>query len=286
MEFTNGWGESVEITTLASSFILSSIEGLGEVQAEVQTVKSPFQHGSTPQSVTLGERELSLNIVIRGEDREEISNLRKRLGQVFNPLAGEGELVYSITETLSYTIICLPTAVPQYPTGKGVRTDKAQQCTVSLTAYKPFWIDTYDRYTDLIAFSSAFTMPFEFPIVFGEQGASQTIYNTGHVPTPLKIELKGQNASPRIENMTTGKKIQLNRSLNQFETLYINTAVGEKSAYVIGFDGVVTDVMGYLDPESEFFSLEVGENEISYNAVSASNESVATVIWRQRYNAI
>lgn len=285
VKFTNGRGDSVVLYTTPSSFVLNSIEGLGSVESQVQTQKSPFQNGSTPTSRTLGERDIELAVTIQGADRIEVSNLRRTLGRVFDPLAGDGVLEYTIEEGLTFAISCEADSIPIFPSGAD-RLPTMQKCTIPLTAYNPYWMDVNERYTELIAFSNAFTMPFSFPIAFGEQGASQTIYNTGDAATPFTVELKGSNETPRIENHTTGKKIQLNRSLDANETLYLNTEKGFKSAYIIGADGVKTNVMGFLDPSSEFFELAMGENVISYNAVAASGSSIALIKWKQRYNAI
>lgn len=286
VKYTNARGDSVVLYATKSSFELNSIEGLGSVEAQVQTQKSPFQNGSTVVSRTLGERDIELGVTIRGDDRIEISNLRRQLARVFDPLAGDGGVLeYTIEEGLTYAIVCEADSSPIYPSGSD-RLPTMQKCSISLTAYNPYWTDVSDRYTELVAFTNAFTMPFSFPVTFGEQGASQTIYNTGDASTPFRVELKGSNETPRIENLTTGQKIQLNRSLDATETLYINTEKGKKSAYVIGSDGVKVNVMGYLDPSSEFFELAMGENVISYNAVAASGSSIALIKWKQRYNAI
>lgn len=101
VKFTNGRGDSVVLYTTPSSFVLNSIEGLGSVESQVQTQKSPFQNGSTPTSRTLGERDIELAVTIQGADRIEVSNLRRTLGRVFDPLAGDGVLEYTIEEGLS-----------------------------------------------------------------------------------------------------------------------------------------------------------------------------------------
>ncbi len=287
-KFTNSRGQSITFDTLISAeYVLNAIPtGFGEVQAEKQTQKAPFQDGSTVTSITLSEREISMDILIRGTSKEDISRKRQALAAVIDPRLGAGELIVQHDESNIYRIVCIPDAYPTYPAGKGVRSSIVQAASIQLTAHDPDWTDLVERQTDLIAFSEAFEMPFEFPLSFGVQGASQVIYNSGNVETPFRAELKGPNEYPRIENLTTGEKIQLNRSLSATETLVVNTQKGQKSAYVIDGSGVITDVMGFLDIESTFFSLGVGANEISYNAQSGTGASVARIFWRQRYNAI
>lgn len=285
--FYNSRGEYVELTTTNSDYILREFpSGLGEVSAEFQTQKSPYQSGSTLTAVTLSERPLSLEMLIRGNGKEDISRKRQYLSRVFDPRLGPGVLVFQIDESNIYRINCIADTLPVYPGGKGVRSSIVQVAQVGLTAHDPDWYDDVERRTDLVAFSEAFTMPFGFPIEFGEQGASQTIYNDGDVETPFRAEMVGPNETPRIENLTTGEKIQLNRSLSATETWYVSTEKGKKAAYVIDGSGVKTSVMGQLDISSVFFDLQVGENEISYNAQSGTGQSVAKIYWRQRYNSI
>uniref|UniRef100_UPI0020BE7EA3 phage tail family protein n=1 Tax=Staphylococcus aureus TaxID=1280 RepID=UPI0020BE7EA3 len=90
--FTNSRGASIVFDTLVTSpYVLTAIpSGFGEVTAEKQTQKAPFQDGSTVTSLTLSEREISLDILIRGTSKEDISRKRQALSAVIDPRLGEG----------------------------------------------------------------------------------------------------------------------------------------------------------------------------------------------------
>lgn len=285
--FTNSRGQSCELTTKTSKFILTGLSsGLGEVAATFQTQKAPYQAGSTLTGISLGERSIEIEVLIRGEDKEEISRNRMELSKVFDPLTGEGELLYQIDEVTVYKIKCVPDAFPTYPTGKGVRTAIAQRASLSLTAHDPYWLDQYMKETSLYAFDDPFNFPHTFPVSFNTEGPSQTIYNTGHVDVPFIARLSGPNAEPTLKNLTTGEFMRISYPLEVTQTLVINTTPGNKKVYTVDNLGKTKNVIGFMDPDSVFFQLQIGENEITYNTLGEPDEEVALIQWSQRYNSV
>lgn len=285
--FTNSRGQSCELTTLNSDYILTEFSsGLGEVAATFQTQKAPYQAGSTLTGISIGERTIELGLLIRGEDKEDISQKRMNLSKVFDPLTGEGVLMYQIDEVNVYRINCVADAFPTFPTGKGVRSSVAQRASISLTAHDPYWLDQYLKETSLFSFDDAFDFPQTFPVSFNAEGPSQTIYNTGHVDVPFIATLTGPNETPTLKNLTTGEFIRVNYPLETNEKLIINTTPGSKRIYAVDNLGTTKNVIGFMDPGSVFFQLQIGENQVAYNAISVPDSEVAVIQWSQRYNSV
>ena len=65
-------------------FLITTIDGLGSVQNEISTSKSPFQDGVSVNNKSLSERHLMLEGVIITRTREERQHSRRRLIQIFN----------------------------------------------------------------------------------------------------------------------------------------------------------------------------------------------------------
>lgn len=285
--FTNSRGQSCELTTLNSDYILTEFSsGLGEVAATFQTQKAPYQAGSTLTGISIGERTIELGLLIRGEDKEDISRKRMDLSKVFDPLTGEGVLMYQIDEVNVYRINCVADAFPTFPTGKGVRSSVAQRASISLTAHDPYWLDQYTKETSLFGFADAFNFPHTFPVSFNAEGPSQTIYNTGHVDVPFVARLSGPNATPTLKNLTTGEFVRINYALEVSQTLVINTTPGGKKVYTVDSLGKTKNVIGFMDPDSVFFQLQIGENELAYNTIGDADSEVAIIQWSQRYNSV
>ena len=113
--YTNSLGESVELSN-RPPFLLSSIDGLGDVDADTQRQKSPYQDGSTYVDTLLQERFISLQVSIIGKSREDVSALREQLARVFNPkLAG---LITYDNGRVRRQIYAYSEHIPKYPSAE------------------------------------------------------------------------------------------------------------------------------------------------------------------------
>lgn len=85
-------GESIEL--FGPPFRLIKVEGLGDVGADIQTQRAPYQDGSTFIDTRLNERPISIELKIVGKNEREIEQYRSFLGAIFNPRLGLGTLHY------------------------------------------------------------------------------------------------------------------------------------------------------------------------------------------------
>lgn len=255
--FINARGESVEIG-YQFPFFLNKIEGLGDVDAEIQTSKSPFQDGSEPIDVLMNERVIPIEMAIL----KNFETNRQILSRIFNPKLGEGLLIYE-NGFVKRQIRAISEHVPKYP---DERPRQSQKAIIDLFCANPYWEDINPTNVKLEDFVSNFSFPFSFPVSFATRGDTRTLINEGDVPTPVKITFRGESVNPKITKLNTGETLRIKRTIPDGYSLVITTDFNNKSVQIIAPDGVKTDAMGYIDLDLpwSFFSLDVGENQLSF----------------------
>jgi hypothetical protein len=120
-------------------------------------------------------------------------------------------------------------------------------------------------------------------IIFSSLSNQEVIINnTGDVPAPVRIQFLGGSTNPTITNETTGEFITVNKVIASNEILEITTGYGDKRVELIADDGTRTNAFNYIDLDSTFFSLALGENILSYNADSGAC-STRSIYYSNKY---
>lgn len=272
--FTNSRGDSIEL--YQSPFFLNKIEGLGDVNVDVQKQKAPGQDGSTYIDALFEERHIPLEVVIL----EDLLVNRQYISKVFNPKLGEGTLTYQ-NDIVTRSISAIPEHVPTF---EDVRPRKTQMVVIDLICMNPFWKS--DDVTEEPTFESLFQFPFEGVFQMGIQRDQRIITNDGDTPSPIYVEFYGPATNPIITNVTTGEFIKVNRTLAEGEYMRIDTTNGNKSVEFVSPDGLVTNVFNWIDLNSSFFKLVVGDNDIQYSADSDIQGAVVNISYNKLYNAV
>lgn len=272
--FINARGDSVELAH-RSPFFINKIEGLGDVEADVQSQKAPFQDGSTFIDSVFAERFISLEVAIM----KDFDVNRRLLSSVFNPKLGEGTIVYE-KNGLIREIKAIAEHIPSFPDN---RPNPYRMAMIDLICHNPYWQST--EVTEDPVFEPLFSFPFSGAFEMGIQRDERIIYNDGDAPTPVQIEFYGPAMNPVITNVTTGEFIKVNRTLVEGEYLRIDTTRGQKSVVLVSEDGTETNVFNWIDIDSTFFELAIGENIVEY----ASDSDVRTTVninYKKLYNAV
>ena len=127
---------------------------------------------------------------------------------------------------------------------------------------------------------------FKLPFRFKQKGKPRkNVYNDGHLETPVKIIFKGPAVNPKVTNLTTGEFIQVNRTLTSDDILYINTEFGNKTVE-IEREGVKKNAFNYINLDSTFFKLQVGDNLIEYGTENNLDPQSVQIIYRNKYLGI
>lgn len=282
MTFTNSSGESITFR-LGSPFMINNVEGLGEVGADIQTQKAPFQDGSTFIDAVMVERDISFNVTIKGKSDTEVSQHRATLGRVFNPKLGIGTLRYQYGDIVR-VIEATPTHVPNFPSGNENRGSQFQIALLDLIAHDPYW--KTEGIEGEPTFEPLFQFPFSGEFQMGISRDERLIVNEGDVPSSLIVEFYGPAINPTVTNETTGEFIKVNQTLQEGEYMRINTADGEKSVVFIDETGDERNVFNWIDLDSTFFKLAVGDNYITYTADNDIQGAIVNFYYQQRFNAL
>lgn len=293
LKYINDLGDSILFGS--EQYKVIEFEGFGEVGADIQTQKAPYQDGSTHIDSRLQERYPSIVFVIRGEQYSDLVALRRHVGRVFSPkISG---ILSIIHEGEEYFLRCVSEHVPAFPDNGTDAIGRMQTVTVDLKAPNPYWQSGSDTVEQLVTFSGGLTFPLRLPTIFGNQESkakSRIIVNNGDSPTPIEITFEGPATTPiRIDNETTGEFIEVNQSLLEGEQLWISTTFGHKRVEKILVDGTRINAFHHIlvdptgaGPSSTFFQLQPGNNLMTYNTGVEYEKAPVTIRFQPRYLAI
>ena len=256
------------IPSSGNPYRLMMFEGLGEVAAEIHLSKSFAQDGSTHSSTVLSERHPYLQFVLVGKDWEDLSRIRRQATRVFNPKS-KGILEFSYGAN-TYVLKVIPESLPVY--SQEDTSGKTQVASVSLVAPDPYWQNETMKEIEMVTLTGGFTFPLSLPTQMALEGEKiKLVINNGDVDTPIILEIVGKATNPKITNLITGEFIKVNRTLQDGDKLIISTEFGNKKVELNGIS-----VFNYIDLESTFFSLGVGDNliELTTDDIGGDNANI------------
>ena len=279
--FVNANDESFSIQ---DNYILSkNWSGFSEIPIDHQLSKAPYQDGKTYIDTLFDPRILTVEFLIKGDNRQEVFDRRLTVTKQFNPKLGVGKIIWEQEDGTTYHLDCIP-YTPIFPDGQA-QNKWYQVVIVQFLAPDPFWYDPTQIQQIMVGFSGGFSLPFSFPINFGTVGTQIDVSNSGNVSTPVIIYLYGEVVDPVITNTTTGEAITISQTVSDGDILIINTAFGEKSSLLLS-GGVYTNAFEYIDPDSTFWKLEPGSNTISYSVTSEGANAACRVYYFHRYSGV
>lgn len=277
--FINSRGQTIELSN-SLPFLLSRIDGLGDVSADIQLQKSPFQDGATYTDIVLQTKVITLEVSIVGENTNDIQSKRSLIASVFNPKLGEGLLRYE-NENGVREIAAVVDGIPIFPSGGENRGRTFQKTLITLVCPDPYWKSSQITEEPMAAFVELFEFPFDDYFEMGIEGHTRYFTNDSDTEVPLKITIKGPTSYPTLTNTTTGEFIRVKRTLSADDVLEISTEDGNKYVLLNG-----EDAFSWIDIDSVFFKLAIGENEIRYTADAGQESATLTIEWQERYNAV
>jgi phage-related protein len=246
------------------------------------------QHGTTPVSSFMNEVEGELVFIIRTSNKtaSQISELRREITDVCNPLNGTIEMTVNLNNSESYKREITFTSTPIFPTGFENRNSEWQRVQLLFIANNPFWYSQEEILETFQGVEPLFQFPFEMsetkPVVFGSIIPNNTAYNSGQVEAPVIIQIKGKCVNPKITNVTTGEFISFrDLTMNKNDVLIIDTTFGQKKVELNGIN-----VFNKLDFSSTFFNLQRGENFIDFTDETGTDETTIQFIYKNLYVTI
>lgn len=265
LKVKNNKGEVLNLST-SNSYDVYKITGLTPPKASVSSSANSTSDGSSVNNIRVPNRNIVIYAAINGDIEANRINLYK-----YFPLKKTVTLYFSngtrdvFIEGTVELIEC------------DLFANKRETAQISLICSKPYFKDVEYLVTSFSDISSLFEFPFSIPASGIEFSALTTnlrksIINAGDIDTGVIIELFaiGTVVNPILYNVMTGKRMAFNFTMLPSDTIEINTNVGEKAITLIR-NGVRTNALGYMTPDSDWFKLENGDNVFTYEATSGTS---------------
>lgn len=279
--YKNDKDEQVEFSNM-KPYILTNIEGTGGVDTEIYTSNSPNQDGTSYHGNALSPRVLIIEGGIVGINKEDMFNKRAELSRVFSP-KGTGILTY-INDAKEYHIECIVEQAPVW--GEKVR--KLQEFMLQLYCPIPFWLDELIK-EEIALWRGAFEFPLEIlsdgiEMGYRESNLIINVFNKGDVPCGMKIEFIALATveNPSLFDVNTREFIKINQTLIAGDVLTIETTFANKRIE-LNRGGEVSNIFNFIDLDSDFLQLSVGDNVLRYDAETGIDNLEASIYYKPNY---
>ena len=282
--YENDRGESIEIA-YSFPYFLKQLLGADGTDADITKVKGVGQDGSTVTNVNLADRELRVLASIKGDTKEEIAKYRAELLKIFNPKV-QGWLQYEYGD-IKRRIRCQVENAPVF--SKQNKSFKYQDFLIDLIAPNPYWQDISTIKEEVAIWRGAF----EFPLEIVEEGIEMgyrepslivNIFNKGDVACGMRIQFKALATvvNPSLFNVNTREYFKINRVMEAGEIITVTTHFQNKRVELYK-NGVTSNAFNWIDLESTFLQLEVGDNLFRYDADEGIENLEVSIYYTPQY---
>lgn len=281
--YTNSKGKNVVIGSNTGLQLIAAT-GLTAMEIIPYTIQGYRQNGYTLTNTQLGTRIISLEFAVFGKTEQEFYQKRLELISTFNPLLGEGVLIYDN----GYIQRAIDVQITQALNVGTSHTSNLKTYTIEFTAYNPLWRDVAENALMLGDFTGGLTFPLDFPstgVTFASKGAVSAIDIIGDVPSPIRAEFKGGATTPKLTLKETAEFIKVNITLEDSEELVITTDYGNKIVNKKTTSGTYESANHLISNDSTFFSLPIGKNTLSFSADAGDNVEVF-IYWYNWYMGV
>lgn len=275
----NNSGELLNLTT-SKNYTLFKVDGLQPPPTTINSSNKSTSDGSTINSVRVEKRNIVLYMSIEGNVERNRINLYK-----YFPLK-QTVTLYLKNNTRDVYIEGLVEIIEcDFFTNK-------QIAQISLICPQPY----FSAVDELVSYFSDISNLFEFPFNINSDGVElstittnirKSIINTGDVESGVIIKMYaiGQVVNPIIYDVFNRTHIALNYTLEANDQIIINTNIGKKSITLIR-NGVTSNAMGYMTPDSKWLTLSQGDNVFTYDADSGNNNLQLTFTTSVLYGGV
>ena len=163
---------------------------------------------------------------------------------------------------------------------------------LQIECLNPFWREEEETKEDIASWVAAWHFPCVIEkdstksMIYGYRAESVIVdcYNEGDVSTGMRIRFTalGTVSNPILLNVDTEEFIQINATMKTGDVIEINTKYGSKGAKLIR-DGVETDYFRYIDVDSTFMQLAIGDNMFRYDAASGVNSLEGSIFYSKEF---
>ena len=282
--YENSKGQLIEFSSLSPYFLLS-IDGLDGLKSNIVSTKGLNQDGAYFINSSTSIR----NIVIKAKLKRinYIDQKRKLLKTM--PIKDMGKLWYYKNDTKKY-INCIIEESPKF--ASTVESFNYNTFYSTLIALDPYWKDEKEK-VQIALWRGDFHFPLNIPkntgIKMGHREPSLivNVINKGDIECGMTIEFKAHGTlnNPSLFNLNTREFIKINKQMIAGEVIKVNTEFGQKK--IINYvNGIETNIMNYLDIDSTFLQLNVGDNLFRYNSDSNLDNLEINIYFNPKYSGV
>ena len=271
--------------------ISKDVTGLSDVENDVFSASGIGQTGETYLGYHILPRRLHITGHIKSLDKTAVREYRHRLNHLLAP-DSELKILY---EHGNYRrkIFGRTDSAPQF-SAKNLFPEFA----LDLLCLDPFWLDENETCTQIATWVGDMIFDSVSGLTLGKTEDDKRweignrspnlivhIVNAGDAGAGLSIRFQSQGevVNPGIMDVASRQFIRFSKTLVYGEELIIKTGYGEKSAVYVAANGAVSDAFQYLDIESSFLQLAVGDNPLRYFAQSGEGSLNVSVNYSNRY---
>lgn len=260
----NESGDVLNIST-SKDYIVYRIDGLTPPNATISTSVNAVDDGSKINNSRLESRNIVIYTTIEGDVEKNRINLYK----YFTPKSKVTLMFKNGTRDVTIDGVVELIECDLFT--------NRQIAQISIICPDPYFRSS-ESYTE--SFSDVQSL-FSFPFAIAESGiplssistnVRKSIIYTGDVKAGIIIELfsNGTVVNPIIYDVLNKTQMGLNFTMQESDKLIINTNQNQKSITLVR-NGVSTNALGYLIPNSSWLALATGDNVFTYDAESGNS---------------
>lgn len=309
LKFENERGDLITLTGAEGMYQIIRIDGLNPPDAILHRSEVAGMDGTKYMSAKLEEREIVLTVKINGEVEKNRLNLynyfkSKHYSKMYYSNGSRDVYIEGYVESIECDLFSM-----------------AEQMQIVLICPDPYFLSANEIMTDISKVLGAF----EFPFAFGSDGVDNSVLmidrfperdfvsidvsdtitdeaiefsqfikdrivnipNEGENETGLIIRISAtkQVVNPIIYNVETREFFKLNLTIDETETVTINTNRGHKSV-TLSDETSTTNVINKVARSSTWLTLSKGDNQFTYEADVGSADMEVLFTHRTRYQAV
>lgn len=279
LTITNHLGDSIklELTRPAlSGFIVKSIEGLGQVKANVNMTDLAMYDGSRYNSSYLQRRDIVMNLGFLQSATESIEDIRHKSYKYF-PTKKKIQILIETDKRLLKTEGVVETNEPDIFSSE-------EGCSITISCPDPYLYSPKENEYVFSGVQPTFEFPFENesltePLL--EMGVlvnntDKMVFYGGDADVGVKIYIHaiGDASNLTIYNIGTGEQMGIDSAklitltgsdIIEGDTITIDTVRGSKSVTLLR-KGEKINILNCLTRESDWFTLCQGDNVFAYRS--------------------
>jgi len=258
-------------------------------QLQVNFTQATGQHGYSLSGLLLESRIVTLSGHVHGKSTEgriaETALMyaeRRRINAVCSPALGMGTLIY---ENLHGRWMAKAFCKDETYANK---IKNIQTLNISFECPLPFWLETEQSQVLLAYVGGGLQFPLVTPTEFGMLGYRALADNYGDALAPIEMYVTGGSLNPKITNVTTGEFIHIQRQMESWEELYINTDPENMQVTLISKDPVTGEetrelAYGYISTDSNLFGMVPGVNELTFDSDDENKTIRVRIFYHKRF---